>query len=89
MVNLYKLKHMKAALNAHIIDGYMAFLQKLSPGVKLDLISKLTQSLKSEIKPKENVFESSFGAWAGNDTAEEIIAGIKNSRTFNRQIEKL
>lgn len=80
---------MGTAININILDRYMAFLETLSPGAKLDLISKLTQSLKSEIKPKDNLFESSFGAWAGNESAEEIVKGIKDNRTFNRQIEGL
>lgn len=80
---------MKAAINSHILNTYMAFLETLSPGAKLDIISKLTQSLKSEVKSKENLFESSFGAWIGNEPAEEIVKGIRDSRTFNRQIEGL
>jgi len=80
---------MKAAINSHILNTYMAFLETLSPGAKLDIISKLTQSLKSEVKSKENLFESSFGAWIGNEPAEEIAKGIRDSRTFNRQIEGL
>jgi hypothetical protein len=80
---------MKAGLNNHILDNYVAFLETLSPGAKLDIISKLTQSLKSEVKPKENLFDNSFGAWAGNESAEEIVKGIRGSRTFNRQIEGL
>jgi hypothetical protein len=80
---------MKAAINNHILNTYMAFLETLSPGAKLDIISKLTQSLKSDVKSKENLFENSFGAWAGNESAEEVVKGIKDSRTFNRQIEGL
>jgi len=80
---------MKATINNHILDNYLAFLETLSPGAKLDIISKLTQSLKSEVKPKENLFDSSFGAWVGNESAEDIIKGIRDSRTFNRQIEGL
>jgi hypothetical protein len=80
---------MKAAINSHILDAYMAFLETLSPGAKLDIISKLTQSLKSEVRLKDNLFESSFGAWSGKESAEEISKGIKDSRTFNRQIEGL
>jgi hypothetical protein len=80
---------MKAAINNHILNTYMAFLETLSPGAKLDIISKLTQSLKSEVQSKENFFESSFGAWAGNESADEIVKGIRDSRTFNRQIEGL
>jgi hypothetical protein len=80
---------MKAAINTQILNTYMAFLETLSPGAKLDIISKLTQSLKLDVKSKENLFESAFGAWAGNESAEEIVKGIRDSRTFNRQIEGL
>lgn len=80
---------MKATTNNHILDNYLAFLDTLSPGVKLDIISRLTQSLKSQVKQKENLFDTSFGAWAGNESAEEIVKGIRDSRTFNRQIEDL
>ena len=80
---------MKTAINTHILNAYMAFLETLSPGTKLDIIPKLTQSLKSEVKSKDNLFESSFGAWAGNESAEEIVKGIRDSRSFNRQIEGL
>jgi hypothetical protein len=80
---------MGTAINANILDNYMAFLETLSPGAKLDLIYKLTQSLKSEIKPKENLFKSSFGAWVGNESAEDLMKDIRESRTFNRQIEGL
>ncbi len=52
---------MKAAINTHILDHYMTFLNTLNPRAKLDLISKLTQSLKSEVKSKENLFDNSFG----------------------------
>jgi hypothetical protein len=80
---------MVPAINNNIIDSYLALLKNLSPGAKLDLISRLTQSLKSDIKPDVNQFASSFGAWQGSESAEEIIARIRNSRTFNRQIEEL
>ena len=80
---------MKAAVNNHILNTYVAFLETLSPGAKLNIISKLTESLKSDVKSKENLFESSFGAWAGNESVEDITKGIGDSRTFNRQIEVL
>ena len=64
---------MGASLNTNILDNYMALLEKLSPGAKLDLISKLTESLKSEIKSKDNLFASSFGAWEGNESAEGAL----------------
>lgn len=80
---------MGATLNTNIIDSYLALLKNLSPGAKLDLISRLTQSLKSDIKSDKSLFESSFGAWQGNESAEQIATGIRNSRLFNRKIEEL
>ena len=52
---------------------------------KLDLISKLTQSVKTDIGERKNSFYKSFGAWESKQTAEEIIAKIRSSRTSNRQ----
>jgi hypothetical protein len=68
---------MKTESYNHILDNYIAYLETLSPRAKLDIISKLTHSLKSEVKPKENLFESSFGAWAGKDSAEEIAKRVQ------------
>jgi hypothetical protein len=81
---------MKAVdINNTIIDGYIRLLDNLSPSNKLDLISKLTLSVKSDIAEKKKSFYKAFGAWESKQTAEEMIREIRNSRTFNRQIEEL
>ena len=81
---------MKAVdINNTIIDGYIRLLDNLSPNNKLDLISKLTLSVKSDIADKKKSFYKAFGAWDSKQSAEEIIKEIRNSRTFNRQIEEL
>jgi hypothetical protein len=72
-----------------LIDGYLELLENLSPSNKLDLISKLTNSVKSDITNKRRAFDESFGAWESTETADELIAMIRSSRTFNRDIEKL
>lgn len=69
---------MGTAVNTNIIDSYLAFLINLEPKDKLDLIARLTQSLKADLKPSQNLFENSFGAWKGNETAEQIITDISN-----------
>jgi len=80
---------MKATdINTTLIDGYLRLLDNLSPNNKLDLISKLTLSVKSDISDKKNSFYKAFGAWESKQTAEEIINKIYSSRSQNRQIEQ-
>jgi ribosomal protein L20A (L18A) len=47
------------------------------------------KSLKSEKRNKENNFYKSFGAFASEKSAEEIIAELKSSRKFRRKEIKL
>ena len=75
-------------INTTLIEGYIKLMNNLSPSTKLDLISKLTQSVKTDISKKKNSFNEAFGAWESDQSAEEIIKEIKDSRTFNHQIEK-
>ena len=63
-------------------------LDNLSPSDKLDLISKLTDSVKSDIKNKKSSFKKAFGAFESEKSADEIINEIRRSRTFTRQIEE-
>ena len=80
--------YMKAA-NINIIDSYIELLNNLSPDSKLELISRLSQSLKSQKKPKEKSIQELFGAFMSDKSAETIIEEIRQSRTFTRQIEEL
>ena len=75
-------------INTTLIDGYLQMLDNLSPSNKLDLISKLTQSVKTYITDRKKTFYEAFGAWESKKSAEEIIEEIRKSRTFNRQIEQ-
>lgn len=70
-----------------IVDGYAGLLDNLSPSNKLDLISKLTKSVKTDLANKKSSFKKAFGAFESKKSAEEIIADIRNSRAFNRKIE--
>jgi hypothetical protein len=70
-----------------IVDGYFRLLDNLSPDSKLDLISKLTLSIKSNFADKKNTMRKSFGAFKSTQTAEELIKEIRSSRTFTREIE--
>lgn len=70
-----------------ILSGYWGLLSNLNPNLKLKLIEKLSKSISMDIITKKDRFEESFGAWIDNRDSEEIIKEIRNSRSFNRQIE--
>jgi len=54
---------------------------------KLDLISKLTNTVKTDIEKEKSDFYKAFGGWDEKQSAEELIDLIKESRTFNRTLK--
>ena len=76
-------------LNTTIVDGYVGLLDNLSTNNKLDLISRLTASVKTDLTNKKSSFRKAFGAFDSKKSAEEIIEEIRNSRVSTRQIESL
>lgn len=80
---------MRVDKNTTIVDGYVGLLDNLSTDNKLELILKLTASVKSDLVEKESSFKKAFGAFDSNKSAEEIIEEIRNSRVSTRQIETI
>ena len=72
-----------------VADYYFDFLRNLNADSKLDLISKLSLSLKEDQRSQDVSLQSLFGAYQSDETAEEIIAAIRASRVSNRTIETL
>ncbi len=66
----------------NIIENYFGLFESLNSVSKLELIAKLTKSIKAETKDKENNFYKSFGAFSSEKTSDEINAEIKSSRKF-------
>lgn len=72
----------------NIIENYYGLFESLNSMSKLELIEKLTKSIKAESKSKESNFFKSFGAFSNEKTSDEIIAEIKSSRKFrNKEIK--
>ena len=71
-----------------ILNNYLGLLSGLSARLKLDLIEKLSQSIKAEFS-RESSLKSAFGAWKTEESAEELIIQIESSRHTNRQIEEI
>jgi hypothetical protein len=88
-VEVYEMTAKAIDINSTLIDGYLRLLGNLSPSNKLDLISRLTLSVKTDIADNGNSFYKAFGAWESKQTADEMISDIRASRTFNRQTEQL
>lgn len=79
---------MKAAdLKFNLIDSYLGLLKNLSPASKLELISRLSDSLKGSKKPTGKSISDLYGAFISKESADEIITFLKDSRQFNRKTE--
>lgn len=81
---------MKAAdLKFNLIDSYIGLLKSLSPDSRLELISKLSDSLKGSKKPTDKSLSDLYGAFKTKKSADEMIADLKKSRNFDRKTERL
>jgi len=84
------LMNMKAtSLNFDLIDSYLELLKSLSPDNRLNLISKLSNSLKRPKKSSDKMLSDLFGAFKTKKSADEMIAELKRSRYFDRNTERL
>jgi len=68
-----------------IVENYSGLFEGLSSDSKIELIESLSKSLNSEKKFVDKAFYKSFGAFASDKSAEEIIAEIKSSRKFRKK----
>ena len=78
---------MKSNSSNVLIDNYFGLLRGLSKETKLQLISKLSNSMIEKVDENESLVDRFFGAFKSEKSAEEIIKEIRESRTFNRTIE--
>lgn len=72
-----------------IADNYFGLIKNLSIDVKLELISRITDSLKNLSVQKNDSWKNLYGAFDSEQSADEMIKDIKESRNTNRQIESL
>ena len=71
-----------------LLETYLSLLKNLSYNSKLELISALSLSMKNE-QPNNGLAKTLFGAFETNKSAEQVIEEVKQSRYFNRKVEKL
>jgi len=69
----------------NIVDTYSKLFEGLDSFTKLELIERLSKSLKKENNSKEKAFFKSFGSFPDDKSAEEITKEIKASRKFREK----
>ena len=77
-----------ADINTKLIDSYISLLKNMSAQNKLDLISKLSNTVKTDLEQEKTDFYKAFGGWDKTESAEDLIETIMEARTFNRTIEE-
>jgi hypothetical protein len=72
--------------NNFLVDNYYNLLQNLNPDSKVELIKRLLDSIRKEVRP-EHDRDPLFGALDMEESAEDMIKRIKDSEIFDRDIE--
>jgi len=69
----------------HIVNGFLEIMVGLSTTDKIEIIEKLSESIKKEEIKKDNDLKKCFGAWVTDKLSEEIIKEIKQSKKFRKR----
>jgi hypothetical protein len=72
-------------INLNLVDSYFTLLKNLSPNNKLELISRLSNSMKTKKSKKDSTWESLFGSWELDGTTDEFLEELKKDRNFSRK----
>lgn len=73
--------------NSKLIDTYLELINRMNFESKLELISRLSSAMKEEMSGTDESVLKLYGTFESDKSAEEIIALIRDARTFNRKIE--
>ncbi len=77
-----------ADVHTSLINGYMRLLGNLSPDSKLVLIEKLTKSLRLDVSGKRKALKNAYGSFESDQSADDLIKEIRESRMFKRNVEE-
>lgn len=74
-----------ADIKTNLVDSYYTLLKSLSSNNKLELIARLSYSMKIRQQTKDNSWKALFGAFMPDQSADEFVKELKDDRNFNRQ----
>jgi uridine kinase len=69
----------------NLVETYSGLLAGMSNTGKQALIERLSAAINTEKTAIDDRFYASYGAFASEKSAEEIIAELKASRTFSHK----
>jgi len=72
-------KNMKMEAKSLIADNYFGMIKNLSPDIKLELISRISDSLREPPSHKDDSWKNLFGAYDSKQTADEIIDDLEKN----------
>ncbi|MEY4926309.1 MAG: hypothetical protein RI894_745 [Bacteroidota bacterium] len=71
--------------NNNLVETYLGLLESMPITGKKALIERLSASIDTTKTTIDSRFYASFGAFASEKSAEEIIAELKASRAFSHK----
>jgi hypothetical protein len=71
-----------ADVNINLINSYFEMLKNLSFNNKLELITKLSNSMKTVKNANSNSIKSLYGSLITDQSSDEFIDEMKKSRIF-------
>lgn len=78
-----------ATINSNKLESYFTLLKSLSGNEKLELIAKLSNSLKTTKRTNDISWKSLFGALELDQSAETFVEDLKKDRKFSRKTIEL
>lgn len=67
-----------ADINKRLAEFYYSMLKNLSPDIKLEIIEKLSHSMRTSKKRKSKIsVDSLYGSWESEKSADEIIKELR------------
>jgi hypothetical protein len=70
------------------VDTYFRFLKDLNDDEKRELIARLSDSLAQPQVSSKQPLSALFGAFISDQSADEMISDLRQSRSINHQIKK-
>ncbi|MDR0413964.1 MAG: hypothetical protein LBH84_00925 [Prevotellaceae bacterium] len=78
-----------ADINTSLVDCHYTLLKNLSANNKLELIARLSKSMKTAKKAKDNSWKSLFGALVLDQSVDDFVSELKKDRKFSRKCSSI